>query len=158
MNVRDRYDPTIPACVLRHRRTCGIFNPNANPRFVRPLRIIKYLAVPRSLVSYCKYLLFPPVTAEVASSSLVVPAIYFQTLTENPLSQRRHKKGPKRHNLNSAENSSLPTLHCHPRLSDSQHFGPVRLPCFPSWPEKARPLQFVPHASQCSPLGCTCPA
>jgi hypothetical protein len=38
---------------------CEIFNPNANPRFVRLLRIIKYLAVPRSPVSYCKYLLFP---------------------------------------------------------------------------------------------------
>jgi len=58
-NIRDRYDPTVPAYVLRHRRTCGIFNPNANPRFVRLLRIIKYLAVARSLVSCCKYLLFP---------------------------------------------------------------------------------------------------
>src|SRR6266478_2227945 len=36
------------------------------------------------------------VTAEVASSSLVVPAI-IRALTENRLSQRRHKKGPKRH-------------------------------------------------------------
>jgi hypothetical protein len=59
MNVRVRYDPTVPAYVLRHRRTCGIFNPNANPRCVRLLRIIKYLAVLRSLVSCCKYLLFP---------------------------------------------------------------------------------------------------
>ncbi|SRR6266480_5501728 len=33
----------------------------------------------------------------VPSSSLVVPAISFQALTENPLPQRRHKKGPKRH-------------------------------------------------------------
>src|SRR5580700_10151962 len=58
-NVRDRYDPTVPAYVLRHRRTRAIFNPNANPRFVRLLRITKYLAVPRSLVSCCKYLLLP---------------------------------------------------------------------------------------------------
>jgi hypothetical protein len=50
-------DPTVPAYVLRRRRSFEIFNPNANPRFVRLLRIIKYLAVPRTLVSYCKYLL-----------------------------------------------------------------------------------------------------
>src|SRR6267378_1798513 len=59
MNVRDRYYPTVPAYVCRRRRSCGIFNPNANPRFARLLRIIKYLAVPRSPVSCCKYLLFP---------------------------------------------------------------------------------------------------
>jgi hypothetical protein len=42
----------------------------------------------------------PSVTAEVASSSLVVPATPFQTLTENAPSWRGHKKVPKRHNLN----------------------------------------------------------
>jgi hypothetical protein len=36
--------------------------------------IIKYLAVPNSLASCCEYWI-SPVTAEVASSSLVVPAI-----------------------------------------------------------------------------------
>jgi predicted nucleic acid-binding protein len=45
------------------------------------------------------------VTAEVASSSLVVPAISLQALTEIAPSRRRHKKGPKRHSLDSAENS-----------------------------------------------------
>jgi hypothetical protein len=30
---------------VQHRRTCGIFN----PRFVRLLRIVKYLAVPEAL-------------------------------------------------------------------------------------------------------------
>jgi hypothetical protein len=54
-NVRVRYDPTVPAYVLRRRRSCGIFN----PRSARLLRIIKYVAVPKSLGSCCKYLLFP---------------------------------------------------------------------------------------------------
>ncbi len=35
------------------------FNPKANPRCVQPRRIIKYLAVPNSLVSCCKYLQSP---------------------------------------------------------------------------------------------------
>jgi hypothetical protein len=34
-------------------------NPKANPRYVRPRRIIKYLAVPNSLVSCCEYLMSP---------------------------------------------------------------------------------------------------
>jgi hypothetical protein len=34
-------------------------NPNTNPRFIRLLRIFKYLAVPGSLVSCCKYSLLP---------------------------------------------------------------------------------------------------
>jgi hypothetical protein len=58
-------------------------------------------------------------TASSFVKGLVVPAIPFKRLQ-------------KRHNLYSAPNSGLPTLHCHPRLSDSQHFGPFRLPCFPS--------------------------
>ena len=36
-----------------------LFNPKANPRCVRLLRIIKYLAVPNSLVSCCEYLKYP---------------------------------------------------------------------------------------------------
>jgi hypothetical protein len=35
------------------------FNPYSNPRFGRLRRICKYLAVPCSLVSCCKYLLLP---------------------------------------------------------------------------------------------------
>jgi hypothetical protein len=35
------------------------FNPTCNPILTRLLRIIKYLAVPGSLVSYCKYLMLP---------------------------------------------------------------------------------------------------
>jgi hypothetical protein len=35
------------------------FNPSPNPRSERLRRIYKYLAVPCSLVSYCKYLLLP---------------------------------------------------------------------------------------------------
>ena len=34
-----------------------LFNPKANPRCVQPRRIIKYLAVPNSLVSCCEYLI-----------------------------------------------------------------------------------------------------
>jgi len=37
----------------------SFFNPKANPRCVRLLVIIKYLAVPNSLGSCCKYLMSP---------------------------------------------------------------------------------------------------
>ena len=51
-----------------------------------------------------------PVKSARFRSSLVVPAISFQTLTENAPSRRRHKKGPKRHILNSAGKSTLAVL------------------------------------------------
>ena len=68
--------PTMhPAYVLRHRRTCGIFNPNANPRSLRLLRIFKYLAVPGSLVSTCCY---RSVTAEPDKSIRLCTKVSWQ--------------------------------------------------------------------------------
>jgi hypothetical protein len=46
-------------CLASHSEFFGDFNPNANPRSIRLLRIFKYLAVPGSLVSCCKYSLLP---------------------------------------------------------------------------------------------------
>jgi hypothetical protein len=49
----------------------------------------------------------PPVTAEAAGSSPVVPAISNQALTEMASSRRRHKKAPNRHKAISAETSAV---------------------------------------------------
>ena len=46
-----------PAVILRS--WWPIVNPNSNPRCVQLLGIIKYLAVPNSLVSCCEYLISP---------------------------------------------------------------------------------------------------
>ena len=51
---------------------CTLFNPKANPRCVRLLSIIKYLAVPNSLVSFD--------TVEVCGSSPHGPTIFFSEL------------------------------------------------------------------------------
>ena len=50
---------TSPERWLEDGYFADFFNPFANPRYARLLRIFKYLAVPSSLVSYCKYLLSP---------------------------------------------------------------------------------------------------
>ncbi len=62
----------LPCCELR---AVSFFNPNSNPRCVRLLGIIKYLAVPNSLGSCCKYLMSPLDTVEVWGSSPHGPTI-----------------------------------------------------------------------------------
>src|SRR6266478_9434560 len=60
------------------------FNPKANPRCVRLLGIIKYLAVPNSLGSCCKYLMSPLDTVEVWGSSSHGPTIQNKDLALIP--------------------------------------------------------------------------
>jgi len=47
------------------QRAVSLFNPKANPRCVRLLGIIKYLAVPNSLLGCCEYLIYRVDTVEV---------------------------------------------------------------------------------------------
>ena len=63
----------------------NLFNPSSNPRSGRLARIYKYLAVPGGLVS--------SVTAEVAGSSPVVPAILSTRVRRVPLRSLRARKG-----------------------------------------------------------------
>src|SRR5713226_5222027 len=55
---------------------CQILNPQPNPQNAMSYTTSAYFGSPRGLVSCCKTYPCKTVTAEVASSSLVVPAIF----------------------------------------------------------------------------------
>ena len=76
-----------------------ILNPQPNPQNAMSCTTSAYFGSPRGLVSCCKTYSRSAVTAEVASSSLVVPAISNQALTEMASSRHRHKKVPNWHKL-----------------------------------------------------------
>src|SRR5713226_9176141 len=63
---------------------CQILNPQPNPQNAMSYTTSAYFGSPRGLVSCCKTYPSKTVTAEVASSSLVVPAILLNGLQRTP--------------------------------------------------------------------------
>ena len=68
-------------------------NPNANPKSRRLLRIFKYLAVPGSLVSCCKYLLLPLCHGRGREFESRRPRHFFQAARRNSLRPFETQKG-----------------------------------------------------------------
>src|SRR5882762_1905045 len=60
---------------------CQILNPQPNPQNAMSYTTSAYFGSPRGFVSFCKTYPCKPVPAEVASSSLVVPAILSKRLS-----------------------------------------------------------------------------
>src|SRR5229473_2232378 len=76
---------------------CQILNPQPNPQNAMSYTTSAYFGSPRGLVSCCKTYPSKTVTAEVASSSLVVPAILFNSLdgmANSPLGASRGQLAP----------------------------------------------------------------
>ena len=78
----------LPGCRGRQ-----ISNPQPNPQFVVSCTSYGYFGSPRVLVCCCKTVRRCPVTAEVASSSLVVPAILSKALVLISAKPSRTQKG-----------------------------------------------------------------
>src|SRR5712692_2510304 len=73
---------------------CQILNPQPNPQTAMSYTTSAYFGSPRGLVSCCKTYPSKTVTAEVASSSLVVPAISFQRVTGRDTGNSNPRSNP----------------------------------------------------------------
>src|SRR5258708_8486872 len=72
---------------------CQILNPQPNPQNAMSYTTSAYFGSPRGLVSCCKTYPSKTVTAEVASSSLVVPAIHSKAVRRISFKPSRARKG-----------------------------------------------------------------